>query len=383
MRTDVICFGGEDWWYKNRGHNDMQLMRQYSKSNKVLYINSIVMQKPRLSEGRKFLQKLIRKAKSIFSGLKRVDTGFWVYSPFSLPMHHIRWASAVNEKILVAQVSLVRRRICMPDPIFWVACPAACEIAIRMKRNKLVYQRTDRYEEYPNVDRDIIVRYDQKLKKAADLTLFANRTLFEEERSQCRQAIFLDHGVDYETFVNAEKDICVPEDIAGIPGPRIGFFGAIDDHTFDVAFTEKLVECLPQMSFVFVGQPSADVSNLKEKKNVWFLGRKPYEQIPHYGKLFDITIMPWRQNKWIEACNPIKLKEYLALGKPVVSTPFTELRQYSDIVYEARTPFEFAECIKRALTEDGPEKKVARRARVANATWEHKAKMVLKELFGQ
>jgi glycosyltransferase involved in cell wall biosynthesis len=231
------------------------------------------------------------------------------------------------------------------------------------------------------VDRDIIIRYDQKLKAAADLTIFANRALFEQERLQCRRALFLDHGVDYGKFASAEKDTYKPDDVAAIPRPMVGFFGAIDDHTFDVPFTEKLVEYLPQMSFVFVGQPSADVNNLKEKKNVWFLGKKPYEQIPHYGKLFDVTIMPWRQNKWIEACNPIKLKEYLALGKPVVSTPFTELREYRDVVYEAKTPYEFAECIKRALAENGPEKKAARRARVADSTWEHKAGLVMTELF--
>ncbi|HUW19284.1 MAG TPA: glycosyltransferase [Sedimentisphaerales bacterium] len=382
-RIDVICFGGEDWWYKNRGHNDMQLMRRYAASGIVLYINSIVMQKPKIREGRRFVEKLARKAKSIFTGLKKSDAGFWVYSPFSLPLHHIRWARVFNERLLRFQILRVRRKLGMSDPLVWIACPAACDTAIKLKTGKLVYQRTDRYEEYPNVDAESIKRYDRTAKAHADLTIFANSTLFKEEMSQCRKAIFLDHGVDYEVFASAEKCPYLPEEIKGIPKPVVGFFGAIDSHTSDIALLEKVVGLLPKISFVLIGDTSVDCSKLKLHKNVWMLGRKPYEQIPHYGKYFDVAIMAWRQNRWIEACNPIKLKEYLSLGKPVVSTPFTELQNYLDAVYQASTPHEFAECIERALREDNSSLIAARRKKVEKASWESKAQLVLEALFSE
>jgi glycosyltransferase involved in cell wall biosynthesis len=113
------------------------------------------------------------------------------------------------------------------------------------------------------------------------------------------------------------------------------------------------------------------------------LGQKPYEQIPHYGKCFDVAIMPWRQNRWIEACNPIKLKEYLALGKPIVSTPFSELQKYREVVYEACTPKEFSDKIRQAIKENCPERIAARKDKVRNETWDSKAKLVLEELFGK
>jgi len=119
------------------------------------------------------------------------------------------------------------------------------------------------------------------------------------------------------------------------------------------------------------------------KKNVWMLGQKPYEQIPHYGKCFDVAIMPWKQNRWIEACNPIKLKEYLALGKPIVSTPFPELNKYLDVVYLARTPKEFANCIKRAIRQDSPKLVTTRREKVKNSSWDTKAELMLEELLSQ
>jgi len=378
---EVICFGGNDWWYHNRNHFDVRMMEQFAKFGNVLYVNSIIMQKPNLSQGRKFFTKVLRKTRSILKGLQKVDYGFMVCSPLSLPFYHITWMRSINEGLLRIQLWQARRRSCMRMPIVWVACPTACDVAVKMRKSKLVYQRTDRYEEYPNVDRDIIKEYDQKLKTSADLTVFVSHTLYEQEQSQCRRAFFLDHGVDYEMFAGAEHDLQKPKDIVDIAGPIVGFFGGIDDHTSDISFMERVVDLLPEMSFVFVGRASSDCLRLMSKKNVRMLGQKPYEKIPHYGKCFDVTIMPWRQNRWIEACNPIKLKEYLALGKPIVSTPFPELQQYLDVVYQARTPEQFAECIQRALAEDCAERIAQRREKVQKFTWESKAQLVLDELF--
>ena len=93
----------------------------------VLYINSIVMQKINAFQGRKFFQKLVRKTKSIFTGLRKTEEGFWVYSPFSLPVQHIRWSKPVNEFLLRSQVGRVARKIGIETPVVWVACPSACE----------------------------------------------------------------------------------------------------------------------------------------------------------------------------------------------------------------------------------------------------------------
>ena len=385
QKLNVICFGGEDWWYHNRGHVDMQLMRRFARAGTTLYVNSIVMQKPTLTKniggGRSFTQKLIRKTKSIVRGLQKIDAGFWVYSPLTLPVHHLAWARVSNEMILWHQICRVSRKLSLDNPIVWVACPAACETAIKLRKKLLVYQRTDRYEEYPNVDNEVIKIYDRKLKSLADLTVFANRMLFREEAHQCKKAFYLDHGVDYELFSTAEQDPYKPEEIENIPRPIVGFFGSIHNHTSNIDLLGKVAALLTDMSFVFVGRVAVDVSGLHDKKNVWLLGQKPYEKIPHYGKYYDVAIMPWNQNRWIEGCNPIKLKEYLALGKPIVSTPFPELENYRDVVYVAEDPEEFAECIKKALVEDNDEQIVARRTKVESASWENKAQLMLEELL--
>jgi glycosyltransferase involved in cell wall biosynthesis len=378
----IICFGGEDWWYHNHGHFDMQIMRRFAQLGTVLYINSIVMQKPNLSQSKQFVQKLIRKTKSILTGLEKSNAGFWVYSPFSLPVQHLDWARPINETLLNHQLRRATRNLHMKKPVVWVACPTACDIAFKITKNKLVYQRTDRFEDSPNVEPKVIKKYDQRLKDRADLTIFVNRSLYEEEFKQCKKAIYLDHGVDFEMFESACLSPYVPADMRDIQKPIIGYFGGIADHKVDIGFIEQVINFLPDMSFVFVGQASSDYNYLKYRNNVWMLGQKLYKDIPQYGKCFDVAILPWRQNCWTQAANPIKFKEYLALGKPVVSTSIKQLQQYHDeLLYLAKTPQEFAHCIKRALAEDNAERISARRKKVQSDSWDNKAQIVLNTLL--
>jgi glycosyltransferase involved in cell wall biosynthesis len=320
----------------------------------------------------------------MLTGLKRTEKGFWVYSPFSLPVHHIWWAKPLNELLLRWQVWRITRKLGIRNPLVLVACPAACDVATKMRKSKLMYQRTDRFEEEWGLDVDTIVKYDRKLKANADLTYYVSKELYNEESKQCRNAFYLDHGVDFDLFTSAEKSKNVEQDIADISKPIIGYFGSTNSQSFDIVLAEKIADLLPEMSFVYIGAISPDCSALRAKSNVWMLGKKDHEQIPYYGKCFDVAILPWVKNRWTEAANPIKVKEYLALGKPFVCTPvFTQVQEYLDVAYTAETPEEFAECIKKALKEDSPERIAARRKKVEMDTWERKAQVLLDELFGK
>lgn len=382
-KIDVICFGDNDWWYHNHGHMDIQLMRRFAKTGRVLYVNSIVVRKFNIHEGTMFLRRVGRKLHSIMimRGMKSSGIeNMMVYSPFTMPVHHINVARQLNERALSLQVRHCMRKLNMRKPIIWVACPGAAETAIKLPHTKLVYQRSDCYEQLPGVDPGQIKRYDRLLKKHADLVVYVNRQFMAREESQCRKAIYLDHGVDYDFFTNAYQNENIPEEMRRIPHPVLGFYGSIDDHTSDISLLERLADLLKDVSIVLIGNSSVDLSTLASRKNVYLLGQKPYEQIPHYAKCFDVCFMAWRQNEWIEACNPIKLKEYLALGKPIVSTPFSELENYKSLVYVASNAGVFAEVVRRACNENDPELVLARRNRVSDSTWDAKAREVLNTL---
>jgi len=372
-RQDFVCFGGEDWWYHNRAHVDMQLMRQFASKGRVLYVNSIILRKLNIGEGAMFFTRVRRKFESIRRGLIEAEPNFFVYSAMAFPVHHVPLAARANQAALKWQMKRAARRLGLEEPVVWVACPAAWKAALAFKRRALVYQRADRMEEYPGVDGEKVRAMDQALKREADVTFFVNHALYERERGECQRAELIDHGVDYELFATAEGDARIPEDMKGLKRPIVGFFGGIDDHTSDVAMAAEVARRCPEYTFVFVGSASADLGPFEGVANARFLGKRPYEEIPHYGKCFDAAIMPWRQNRWIELCNPIKLKEYLALGKPVISTPFAELDYYEGFVYKAEGADEFAAAIRRALAEDSDARRRARRERVKGHTWQAKA----------
>jgi glycosyltransferase involved in cell wall biosynthesis len=374
---NLVCFGGEDWWYHNRAHVDIQLARRFARMGRALYVNSIVLRKLNVTEGAMFFTRVKRKLASIRRGVVEAEPGFYVYSPLTFPVHHMPGARTANQAWLGFQMRRAMRGLGMREPIVWVACPAAYETAFRLGARAVAYQRADRMEEYPGVDAEEVRAMDRALKRRADVTFYVNHALYEQEAKDCRRAELIDHGVDFDRFARAGEDARIPEDMKGVKRPVVGFFGGIDDHTSDIPLAAEVARMCPAYTFVFVGSASADLGAFDGLGNVRFLGKKAYEEIPHYGKCFDVAIMPWRQNRWIELCNPIKLKEYLALGKPIVSTPFKELDYYKGHVYVARGAEEFAAALRKALEEDSEERRTARRERVRGVTWEAQAEKAL------
>ncbi|MCC6795757.1 MAG: archaeosortase/exosortase family protein [Candidatus Hydrogenedentes bacterium] len=368
----IVCFGGVDWWYHNRGHYDVQMMRELSRDMPVVYVNSIGMRTPRVGEGRVFIGRVARKVKSWGRGLKVVSENFAVLSPVSIPKFH---QTSLARALLIEQVRDAAEYMGISSPLLWVACPPAAEVFEKIPAAGLVYQRTDRFEHYPGVDPARIRAYDLTLKQSADVTLFCSTSVYESETSECRSALFVDHGVDFDQFEAAGRGATTePNDVRDIPRPRIGFVGGIDAHTFDPELFLSVARAMPNCSFVLVGGCSLP-EEWCDLSNVYMLGRKPYTEVAAYMAACDVLIMPWNQNAWIKACNPVKLKEYLAVGRPIVSTPFDELSKYEAHVEIAEDAQQFVAHIQRVL--ENPGDPAPRRARVKQETWSVKAASVV------
>lgn len=372
----IICFGGLDWWYHNRGHYDMQMMREMSRRMPVLYVNSIGMRTPRISEGRMFFKRVKRKLKSFTRGLQVVSPGFGVFSAVTAPgLERV----GLRRRWLALQVRRAARRMGISRPLIWVACPPGVETLDLIPHAKLVYQRTDRFEAFPGVNRDQISGYDRELKQRADATLFCSSLLFETERDSCRNAVFVDHGVDFDRFRDAAAAGDEPADVKELPRPRVGFVGSIDAHTFDPELFLDVAAKMKHCSFVLVGACSLP-EGWCQLPNVHLLGQRPYEQVAAYMAACDVLIMPWNKSDWIKACNPVKLKEYLAAGRPVVTTPFYEAKRYSDSIAEVSDANEFAIAIDCAVQE--PRSQARLQERVQNETWTAKASAII-SIFAQ
>ncbi len=374
----VICFGGVDWWYHNRGHYDLQMMRELSAHVPVLYVNSIGMRVPKPGKGGMFAKRVARKLRSFSHGLTKVRERFWVLSPVVAPAG---LGARANERALTMQVRRAARKAGIQNPLVWVACPPGQPVVDALDPVGVVYQRTDRFEEYRGVDPQRISRFDRLLKERADVTLFCSSWLMDQERDQPKGSAFVDHGVDYGPFEAAGLgETPAPADTADLARPLVGFVGGIDAHTFDPELFLSVAKAVPEATFMLVGGCSLP-EDWCTLPNVRLLGQRPYAEVPGYMAAADVLIMPWNRSEWIRACNPVKLKEYLAVGRPIVSTAFPELDRYEGLVRVGTTDEEFARQIREALSEAFDP--VPGRERVRQQTWTAKADNVLDELRGR
>lgn len=368
----VVCFGGGDWWYHNRGHYDVQMMRRLAERVPVLYVNSLGVRVPRASEGRMFVHRVARKVRSWARGFQWIDSSFAVVSPIGVPG---RLGMSLSKHVLTAQVRAGMRRMGIQSPLFWIECPPGIDVAERIGGAGLVLQRTDRYEEFPGARPDVIRDWVDRARARADVVLYAATRLYEEERDACANARFVDHGVDFDAFARGGPE---PANLAALPRPRVGFVGGLDEHTFDRELFLRVAGATPELTHVLVGGSTLPEGWCDGLSNVHLRDRIPYEDVPAHMAACDVLVMPWNRNRWIEGCNPVKLKEYLAVGRPIVSTPFPELARYPGLVEVAEDAESFAAAVRRAAADPGDPD--ARRAAVRGATWDGRARMVLEAL---
>ncbi len=375
----VICIGGEDWWYHNRGHFDFQIMRRIARKMPVLFVNSLGVRMPTpgtsLDDGRKFIGKIGRKLKSLSNGVTNVENKFWVFSPVMAP-------GATGQKLtawaLAPQIKLAALRAGIQRPLLWIHCPAGAALVGALGAVATVLQRTDRFEAFTEADGTTVGDQIRLLKTAADLVVYAAPHLMQEETGTVTRQLLVTHGVELDRFVaDGRSPGRGPADLVALPRPRVGFIGGIDAHTFDPELFLDVANRLPDLQFVLVGGSSLP-EGWCTLPNVRMTGRVPYEVVSRYMAAMDVLIMPWNKSEWIKACNPVKLKEYLAIGRPVVTTEFRALDGWRDVVRVAEDAESFAAAIRAGLAEGFNVGRVL--PRLEKETWDAKADLVLNTL---
>src|SRR5512137_1637352 len=145
----IICIGGSDWWYHNRGHFDFQVMRRFARTMPVLFVNSLGVRMPGAANPGQFAGKIQRKLKSLARGVVNVENNFWVFSPFSIPGET---GKKISGFALAPQIRLAAHRAGITKPLLWMHCPAGADLTDTLKPVGIVMQRTDRFEAFPEGD---------------------------------------------------------------------------------------------------------------------------------------------------------------------------------------------------------------------------------------
>jgi glycosyltransferase involved in cell wall biosynthesis len=379
----IICFGGEDWWY-HHPHSKNHLMRRFARAgNRVIFVNSISMGLPGLAN-KDLLPRVARKLRSYAKLARTTQEGITVVSPAALPFFGSRAVRVVNRELIAAQIGLLARRRGLTRPLLWIAIPTAVEMVGRLDESLVVYHVSDKYD--ANVmdhatDPATIRRLHERAIDAADIIFYSGRKLLDEAERGRERSHLLEQAVDFEhwsrvTPTDGEGRLEVAAEVARIPRPRLGYFGAIEPWLVDQELIKRAARERPSWQWVFIGNKSRGME-IEELPNAHFLSPVAYDELPRYAAGFDVCVLPWETERAFTSYgSAIKVREYLATGKPVVISPLPEYEPMSDVLRIARSRDDFFRLIESALEERGTDGARARQASVANGTWDARAEWV-------
>ena len=369
-----IAYFGNDWFAENRTSSH-HIARRLARRVPLLYIDSPGLRPP-ASTGRD-VKRMLRKLAGATRLPRQVEPGIWHCTVPQIPYRGLPGVDALNRAFSVWAVRRAIRHVGFTTCISWFVVPHPGFMARRLGESLCVYYCIDDYAAHPGVDAARIGAADRALTSAADVVFVAPPALLASKQAQNAATVFAPHGVDVDLFAKAmDPATPVPDAAKALPGPVIGYFGSIAAW-IDIELIAWLATSRPAWSFLLVGQPFVDVSSLRALPNVTLVGPQPYESLPGWARAFDVAIIPYRLNQQVLNANPLKLREYLATGRPIVSVSNPEIERFSEFVRITAGREAFLDAIEQALAPEPPEAASARLASVASMTWDSRVADVL------
>jgi len=366
LENQEIIYIGNDWFADNKTSSH-QIAGVLAKHNKLLYVEAAGQRAPRAS--RRDLLKIFRKLRGAWRAPQNVQDGLHRYSPLILPFHKYAFVRGLNRFLLARFIRRACRKVGFTDPLLWIILPHYASLLDSIRGKGIVYYVVDEYSSLPDVDVEMIREMEKRVLEKADVVFVVSEELLERKSKLNANTFLSPHGVDTSHFHKSmDDDTPVPADVRSIRKPVVGFVGLIEKWV-DLKLVEYLARARPDLSFVLIGRVVQNITGFRDIPNVHFLGQRGYETIPGYVKHFDVCLIPFELNDVIRSSNPLKLKEYLAAGKPVVSVAIREVEKYKDLAYISNNYEEFLRHIERALEEDSPQKRTARVEAMEKESW--------------
>ncbi|WP_436839571.1 glycosyltransferase [Pseudomonas brassicacearum] len=331
---DILCFANIEW--AARFQRPQQLMNQFASNGyRVFYIVPARVPEP----GQ--LYRLTSVAPNIFEVALQRDVQEAYYEKVVTPENH--------QALLLAMAALVadmqiRTALSVVHIAYW--SPVALNLRA-MHGWRILYDCMDDWDGFPNIGEQLLSE-EKTLIAQADLVTVSAALLYHKWCAHNPRCVLVRNAVDFAFF----RQHCFTNDVlSGLVGPVIGYYGALAQW-LDYPLLAALADRRPGWNFILVGDIFVDdLAGLEHMSNVQLLGRKPYSQMPLYLDHFDACLIPFKLYNVTHAVDPVKFYEYISAGKPVISTPLTEMSIYKDLLYFATGVDEFIEQIERALAE--------------------------------
>lgn len=324
---DILCFS-HDW--TGDPLSKTHLMRVLSRDNRILWINSIANRMPTASA--KDASRIYKKIKSFFEPVREVEPNIFVLNPFAIPAYGSDAIVSANRKYLVRQVKSAMADLGFSNAVNMVFNPAAGMVAGFVGEKELIYYCVDEYTAFTG--NSALKDIEEDLFRKSDLVIVSADVLYEKKKQFNPETHVIRHGTDWKHFRTAiDGNLAVPSELKDLPRPIIGFHGLLADWV-DFELIKKTAEHFSNGSIVLIGKTSVDAEQkikiLDGVSNIHRFGRKPYSELPAYCAAFDVALNPFAINDLTLAANPLKVREYLAAGLPVVSTDIPEVRVLED-----------------------------------------------------
>ena len=375
--ADIIAFS-KDWNEPKTSNN--HVLEELAKHHRVLWVNSIATRNPNLGSVND-LKKIARKIRSWFAGIQVVHPRLRILTPVVLPFPRSRIAQSLNRWLTVRLVRRAARQWGIRQPQLWIFPPNAADYIGQLGESKVVYYCVDEWSQFTHLNAAFILAKEQELLAKADTVFVVSQKLLDAKRPFNSNTHLIPHGVDFDLFGTAfSHDRPIPADlqeilnkslqskVCGLRSPIIGFYGNLYDWV-DQELIAGVAARRPHWSVVLIGKVMTDIAGL-QKPNIHILGPRPFEDLPAYCRGFDVGIIPYKiTDVRMQSVNPLKLREYLAAGLPVVSVDIPEVRAFGHSVRLARTADEFVAQIEQALGQNSDRERQARRESVRADSW--------------
>jgi UDP-galactopyranose mutase len=277
-----------------------------------------------------------------------------------------------REAVLQGLIDNLFEKQAINNYVLWYYTPMALGFTRHLDPLAVVYDCMDELSAFKGAPPALRER-EAQLFKRADLVFTGGQSLYEAKRHQHPRVYAFPSSIDAAHFARARRVTEDPADQAGLARPRLGFFGVIDER-FDTELLDRLAEARPLWELVMIGPiVKIDPAQLPRRANIHYLGSKPYKELPAYLGGWDVALLLFARNESTRYISPTKTPEYLAAGKPVVSTSIRDVvRPYGQqrLVHIADTAEDFVAAIETALREDEAERLRRVDAFLAETSWE-------------